>query len=62
MTLTEEYRPKTFDEIKGQDMTIKKLLNFIKNFPKKKALILQGPAGTGKSSLAYVLASETLMY
>ncbi len=59
MTLAEEYRPKTFDEIKGQDIAIKKLLNFIKNFPKKKALILQGPAGTGKSSLAYVLASET---
>jgi len=59
MTLTEKYRPKNLNEIKGQNIAIEKLLIFIKNFPEKKALILSGPAGIGKSSLAYALANET---
>jgi len=59
MTLTEKYRPKRFSDIKGQNSAIERVLFFIKNFPKKKALILLGHAGTGKSSLAYALANET---
>ncbi|OGJ12458.1 hypothetical protein A3K82_02880 [Candidatus Pacearchaeota archaeon RBG_19FT_COMBO_34_9] len=59
MTWTEKYRPKKFEEIKGQDEAIFKIRNFIKNFGKiKNALILYGPPGTGKTSLAYATADE----
>jgi len=57
----EKYRPKSFIEIKGQNEAIEKIKNFLNNFPnsKKKALILHGPSGTGKTTLAQVFAIET---
>ena len=59
MPWTEKYRPKTFEEIKGQDAVIEKIKFFISNFPKnKKALILHGPPGVGKTTLAYVIGNE----
>jgi len=59
MTLSEKYRPKSFEEIKGKEIEVERVKSFIKNFPKKKAIILHGPAGTGKTSLAFALASDT---
>jgi replication factor C large subunit len=59
MPWTEKYRPKTFEEIKGQNEAILKIKLFLKNFgKKKKALILYGPPGTGKTSLAHAAARE----
>jgi len=57
----EKYRPKKFSEIKGQPLAIDKVKEFITNFSKakKKALVLHGPPGTGKTTLAHVAASET---
>ncbi|MEM3113130.1 MAG: replication factor C large subunit [Candidatus Pacearchaeota archaeon] len=56
---TEKYRPKNFHELKGQDNVILEIKNFFKNFPNdKKAIILHGPAGVGKTSLAYVIQNE----
>ncbi len=58
-TLCDKYRPKNFSEIKGQDFAIEKLKLFMKNFPKKKSIVLHGETGTGKTSLAYALSYET---
>src|SRR3989338_9072725 len=53
----EKYRPGTFTEIKGQDDIKKKVQAFIKqgNMPH---LMFSGPAGTGKSTMAIVVAKK----
>ena len=57
---SEKYRPQKLKDIAGQDAAIQELLKWIKNFKKEKnkAVILHGPAGNGKTSLAQALANE----
>jgi len=52
---TEKYRPKTFADVRGHKEITQKLQAFIaqKNLPH---LLLSGPAGVGKSTLALVIA------
>tara|TARA_Y100000310_G_scaffold269239_1_gene282312 strand:- start:7396 stop:8610 length:1215 start_codon:yes stop_codon:yes gene_type:complete len=58
LPLIEKYRAKSFSEIKGQDIAIQEIKTFFQMFPKKKALILNGPVGTGKTSMVLALAKE----
>ena len=37
MSFVEKYRPKTLNDVKGQNEAIEKLRFFLKKFPKKKA-------------------------
>ena len=54
---TEKYRPENFSDIKGQKETVKKVKAFVeqKNMPH---LLFAGPAGTGKTSLALIIAKK----
>ena len=54
MTLFNKYRPKTLDEIKGQDFIVD---NLKKNIPHT-LLFTSSLGGTGKTSTACILAKE----
>jgi len=61
----ERHRPKSFEEIKGQEEAVRKLKLYLEEFNlgklnkrAKKALILHGPPGIGKTTLAYVAGNE----
>ena len=58
--LTRKYEPRTCKEIIGQDSSLKELQNFIINFKKqkKKAALIYGPSGTGKTCSVYALAND----
>jgi replication factor C large subunit len=57
-SLAEKYRAKKYEEIIGQEKAILEVKNFLNEFPKKKALLLYGPAGTGKTSIVIAAAKE----
>ena len=54
--LYRKYRPKTFDEVIGQDVIVKTLKNSIKNNIVSHAYLLSGPRGTGKTTIAKIFA------
>jgi replication factor C large subunit len=57
---TIKYEPKKISEIKGQDEAVRQIKNFLENYKKqkRKALLLIGPTGTGKTSAVHAFAKE----
>ena len=55
-TLYRKYRPNNFSEVVGQDAIVKTLKNEIKSSQLNHAYLFAGPRGTGKTSIAKILA------
>jgi len=53
-----KYQPKNCSQIQGQNSGITQLKEFINDFPKKKAALIYGPPGCGKTCSVYALANE----
>jgi DNA polymerase-3 subunit gamma/tau len=54
--LYRKYRPQTFDEVIGQEAVVRTLRNAITSGQVRQAYLFAGPRGTGKTSLARILA------
>ena len=57
MSLYRKWRPKTFKEVKGQEAVVTTLQNQIKSGKTGHAYIFTGTRGTGKTSVAKILAA-----
>jgi DNA polymerase-3 subunit gamma/tau len=54
--LYRKYRPQDFSEVVGQDPVVRTLRNAIKHEQVRQAYLFAGPRGTGKTSMARILA------
>ncbi len=58
MQLYEKYRPKTFDKVLGQDKAVRKIQTILKHGLGGRAFWISGASGTGKTTLARIIASH----
>src|SRR5438046_4052237 len=56
--LYRKYRPQTFDDVVGQEPVVRTLRNAIAHDQLRQAYLFAGPRGTGKTSLARILAKS----
>jgi DNA polymerase-3 subunit gamma/tau len=54
--LYRKYRPQSFEEVVGQDAVVRTLANAIATDAVRQAYLFAGPRGTGKTSMARILA------
>ena len=54
--LYRKYRPQDFDEVVGQEAVVRTLRNAIERDQVRQAYLFAGPRGTGKTSMARILA------
>ena len=62
MSLYKEYRPKTLDELMGNEKTVQAIRTHFSQDPKRVSHchIFSGPSGTGKTTIARIIATEIL--
>ncbi len=62
LTWVEKHRPERLEEIAGNPGAIKTIMSWLDKWeggrPEKRAILLYGPAGVGKTSCAYAIARE----
>ncbi len=60
MIWADKYSPQKLNEVMGDKPPLLKLQDFVLNYPRfrKKAMIIYGPTGTGKTSSVYAIANE----
>jgi replication-associated recombination protein RarA len=58
MQLTEQYRPQTWDDVVGQDEALATIATLRKRGLGGRAFVLTGKSGTGKTSIARLIAAE----
>jgi DNA polymerase-3 subunit gamma/tau len=56
--LYRKYRPQTFDDVVGQEAVVRTLRNAITSDRIRQAYLFAGPRGTGKTSMARILAKS----
>jgi DNA polymerase-3 subunit gamma/tau len=56
--LYRKYRPQSFDEVVGQEAVVRTLKNAISSEQVRQAYLFAGPRGTGKTSMARILAKS----
>lgn len=56
--LANKYRPKTFNDVVGQELVVTTLTNELHNNTTKQAYIFEGYSGVSKTTCAYILANE----
>lgn len=57
MVLARKYRPRTFHEVKGQEHTVRALVNALDNARLHHAYLFSGTRGVGKTTLGRILAN-----
>ena len=56
LALYRKYRPKSFEDVVGQEVIVQTLTNAVKNDMVSHAYLFNGPRGTGKTSIAKIYA------
>jgi DNA polymerase III subunit gamma/tau len=60
MELTEKYRPKTWEEVIGQELLLASLRRQLLSSRPARSLLFEGPTGVGKTSIAQISGRELL--